>query len=174
VKRRGTAGFTLIELLVVLAIGTVLTVIAIPMSINAMKSYRLMAAVSAATGAIQATRYAAIMHGYPGTGVPGYSYELTLNPANNTYQVFSMIPPATTYSATVNLGGTIYPTNPIPIARAGDVFINGTLTYQFSAGGTVTPANSSFQISLKQGVFGAGVSNTILVSGVGNVSVSTP
>ena len=178
-KRDVRAGFTLIEILVVLAIGTVLTVIAIPIVGNAMKSYRLMAAVSAATGAIQATRYAAIMHGYPGVGSPGYSYEITFTPANNSYQVFSMVPPATTFSPQVYLGGTFYPTQPIPISREGDVTISRTVTYQFSAGGTVTetsiPSNMAFQIQvLDSRTDAVEMSKTITVSGVGNVSVSTP
>ena len=122
-KRRATAGFSLIELLVVLAIGTVLTVIAVPITINAMKSYRLTAAVSAATGAIQATRYAAIMHGYPGTGSPGYGYEITFTPATNSYQVYAMVPPAITYSPV----GTA-----VPISRLGDATISRTVTYQLA------------------------------------------
>jgi len=179
VKRHARAGFTLIELLVVLAIGTVLTVIAVPITLNAMKSYRLMAAVSAATGAIQATRYAAIMHGYPGVGSPGYAYVITFTPDNNSYQVFSMVPPATTFAPVVYLGGTLYPTQPTPIARVGDVSISRGVTYQFSAGGTVTetstPANMGFQIQiLNPGTGAVEMSNTIVVSGVGNVSVSTP
>lgn len=169
-KRRATLGFSLIELLVVLAIGTVLTVIAVPITINAMKSYRLTAAVSAATGAIQATRYAAIMHGYPGTGSPGYGYEVTFTPATNSYQVYAMVPPAITYSPV----GTA-----VPISRLGDATISRTVTYQFSAGGTVTETsivpNMAFQITnCGSPPCPVGESNTITVSGVGNVSVTTP
>jgi len=170
VKRNVTAGFTLIEILVVLAIASVLTVIAIPIVGNAMKSYRLMAAVSSATGAIQSTRYAAIMHGYPGLGTPGYGYEITFTPATNSYQVYAMIPPAITYTPV----GTA-----VPISRLGDVTISRTVTYQFSAGGTVTETSVSptmwFQIyDCASPPCPAGQSNTITVSGVGNVSVGTP
>lgn len=182
VKRRPAAGFSLIELLVVIAIAGVLTAIALPMTINAMRTYRLNAAVSAATGAISGTRYAEIMRGYPGTGSPGYGYEIVFTPPN-TYQVFTMIPPATTYSAVVNNGGTLYPTSPIPIDGSGQIVISRTVTYQFSAGGTVAVTSNpsgTFQIGLINPSTGlpsydtAGWSNTITVSGVGNVSVTSP
>jgi prepilin-type N-terminal cleavage/methylation domain-containing protein len=173
-KRAATAGFSLIELLVVIAIGSVLVGIAIPITINALRSYRLTAAVSAATGAIESTRYAEIMHAYPGNGSPGYGYEITFTPETNSYQVYAMIPPATTYTPV----GT-----PVPISGPGDVTISRPVTYQFSAGGTVTetsnPVNMSFQVAIINPATGlpyttAGWSNTITVSGVGYVSVSTP
>jgi prepilin-type N-terminal cleavage/methylation domain-containing protein len=156
VKRRATAGFTLIELLVVIAIAMVLTGMALPLTINAMRSYQLTAAVSAATGAIQSTRYMAVMHGYP--------YEITFTPATNSYQVFSEPGGATTYTAV----GTA-----IPITGSGGISISRTVTYQFLAGGTVTetssPPNMVFSITNKWGG-----SHTITVTGVGNVSVTSP
>jgi prepilin-type N-terminal cleavage/methylation domain-containing protein len=163
VKRQARAGFSLIELLVVIAIGTILTVMAVPMIINAVRSYQLTAAVSAATGAIQSTRYAAIMHGYP--------YQITFTPATNSYQIYSMIPPATTYSAQVSTAGGTLPTNPIPITGSGDITISQTITFQFQPGGTVTsvPSNTAFSITNPYGL-----SNTITVSGVGNVTVTSP
>ena len=161
-KQRTAAGFSLLEMLVVVAIAMVLSAMAIPMTINAMRSYKLNAAVAAATGAIQSTRYAAIMHGYPGTGVPGYGYEITFTPSTNSYQVYAMVPPATTYSAV----GT-----PIPIAPVGDVSISRTVTFQFSAGGTVTETSNNMTFSITNAYGG---SNTITVTGVGNVSVASP
>jgi len=155
-KRYATTGFTLLELLVTITIGMVLTGIAIPMTINALRSYTLTSAVAAATGAIQSTRYAAIMHGYP--------YEITFTPATNSYQVYSEPGGQTTYSAV----GT-----PIPITGSGGISISRTVTYQFFAGGTVTetsiPPNMLFSITNSWGG-----SNTVTVSGVGNVSVSSP
>jgi prepilin-type N-terminal cleavage/methylation domain-containing protein len=182
VKRRPATGFTLIELLVVIAIASVLTAIAIPMVLSAMRTYRLSAAVAAATGAISAARYAEVMRGYPGTNLSPYGYEITFTPPN-TYQIFTMTPPATTYLPVVYNGGIGYPTSPIPIDGSGQIAISRTVTYKFSAGGTVTetsnPPNYSFQIQLidpKTGVAEttAGSSNTIRVSGVGNVSVTSP
>jgi len=162
-KRQCAQGFSLLELLIVLAIGLVLTGISIPMTINAMRSYRLTAAVSAATGAIQSNRYSAVMNGYP--------YQLTFSPATESFQVYTMIPPATTYSAVVKTGGTVYPTSPVPISGSGDISISRSETFQFSPGGTVTEtsSNMSFQITNPYGG-----SNTITVSGVGNVTVTTP
>jgi prepilin-type N-terminal cleavage/methylation domain-containing protein len=176
VKRRPAAGFTLIELLVVIAIAGVLTAIAIPMTINAMRTYRLSAAVAAATGAISGARYAEVMRGYPGTNLSPYGYELTFTPPN-TYQIFTMTPPATTYLPVVYNGGIGYPTSPIPIDGSGQIVISQAVTFKFSAGGTVTPG--SFQIALINPTTGqpynaVGWSNTITVSGVGNVSVTSP
>jgi prepilin-type N-terminal cleavage/methylation domain-containing protein len=181
-KRRTMAGFSLIELLVVIAIAGVLTAIAVPMTINAMRTYRLTSAVAAATGAISAARYAEVMRGYPGTGTPGYGYEVKFTPPN-TYQIFTMPPPATTFLPEVMNGTQVNPTTPIPIDGSGQIVISRTVTYQFSAGGTVTetsnPPNMSFQIAIINPSTGqpynaVGWSNTITVSGVGNVSVTSP
>ena len=159
-KRRLATGFTLLELLVVLTIGLVLTTVAVPMTLNAVRSYTLTSAVATATGAIQSTRYAAIMHGYP--------YEITFTQATNSYQVYSEPGGQTTYSA---VGA------PIPITGSGGISISRTVTYQFLAGGTVTetstpPNAGEYMIFSITNDWGG--SNTITVSGVGNVSVSRP
>ena len=155
-KRRVTSGFSLIEILVAVAIASVLAAFAIPMTINVVKSARLTAAVSSATGAIQSTRYLAIMH--------GYSYEITFTPATNSYQVLNQVPPATTFS---NVGTAI------PISGPGAVSISRTITLQFIANGTVTeiPTTGNMTFSITNAIGG---SNTITVSSVGNVSVTTP
>lgn len=153
--RRPATGFSLLELLIVIAVGTVITAIAIPIAISAMRTYRQSAAVSAVTGAIQSTRYAAVMHGYP--------YEITFTPSTYSYQVYNE-PSGSTFSTAGS---------PVPFSRAGDALINRSVTYLFLPGGTVTetstPPNMSFQVTN-----GYGLSNTITVSGVGNVSVTSP
>jgi len=162
IVKRPAAGFTLIEILVVVAIGSILTVIAVPMTINAMRSYRLMAAVSTATGAIQSTRYAAIMH--------GCTYNITFTSGTNSYQVTSAATCTTPYTGQV-----------IPISGSGDIAIVSSGTYQFAPGGTVTSTlpNMAFQVAYINPSTGlpyteAGWSNTITVTGVGNVSVGSP
>ena len=164
IVKRHAAGFTLLELLVVIAIAGVLTAMAVPMTINAMRSYRLMAAVSATTGAIQSARYAAIMH--------GCTYSITFAPATNSYQVLSVATCTTPYVGSVT-----------PISGSGDIAISRAVTYQFAAGGTVTetsnPQNMVFQVAFINPATGipytaAGWSNTITVSGVGNVTVGSP
>jgi len=153
-RRRATSGFSLIEILTVVAIASVLAAIAVPLTLNALKSVRLTAAVSSATGAIQSTRYAAIMHGYP--------YQLTFTPSTNSYQAASQIPPATSFS---NVG------TPVPISRPGDATLSRSVTFQFSANGTVTETSNDMTFSITNAVGG---SNTITVSTVGNVSVTSP
>jgi glutamate dehydrogenase/leucine dehydrogenase len=61
----------------------------------------------------------------------------------------------------------------IPLESAGPITMTGTsFTYTFSANGTVTslanPAGTAFQLE------NSFQSNTITVSGVGNVSTSSP
>jgi prepilin-type N-terminal cleavage/methylation domain-containing protein len=147
-------GFTLIEMLIVVTIVSTLSTIAIPQLMTAVKSYRLASAVAAATGAIQSTRYLAIMHGYP--------YQLTFNANSGTYQVASEPPGATTFVP-------VPPGTPTPIAGNKEESINQTTVMQFNSNGTMTsgPAgNAAFTIS--NGV----TTKQITVSGVGYVSVT--
>src|SRR5258706_341422 len=58
-------GFSLIEVLVIVAIGTILTVIAIPSISSGLRNYRLEGAISSVTWAVHSTRYQALMEGYP-------------------------------------------------------------------------------------------------------------
>ena len=160
-KRRRDSAFTMIEIMIVAAISIVLAAIAIPTFTNAMYSYRQNAAVSAASGAISATRFLAIMRGYP--------YQLVFTSSTMSYQVFNQVPPATTFSlVTPSIGSA---TTPLP--AAGGITMTGTsFTFTFNANGTVTsvanPSGTAMQImnSVK--------SNTITVTGVGNVQISSP
>jgi Tfp pilus assembly protein FimT len=142
----------MIQIVVTLAVVSTLAVVALPTTTNALKNYRLNAAVAAATGAIQATRYRAIMHAYP--------YQITFNSADGTYQVAKR-PPGSGFES---VGSKV------PLPGAGDVTINQTTTLQFNANGTVstTAGTMSFTISdpliLKM--------RTITLTGGGDVSVT--
>ncbi len=146
---RGSEGYTLLQIVVTLAVVSVLVTVALPSTVIALRNYRLMAAVSAATGAITANRYQAIMHAYP--------YNITFN-TNGAYQVANEVPPATTFT---NVGTSV------PLSGNGDVTINQTTTLQFNANGTVsaTAGSLSFTITnLNNKV------STITVTGVGDVT----
>jgi prepilin-type N-terminal cleavage/methylation domain-containing protein len=152
--RRKIKGFSLIEMLVVVTIVSTLSTIAIPQLMNAMKSYRLASAVAAASGAIQSTRYLAIMHGYP--------YQLTFNATSGSYQVASQPPGATSFVP-------VPPGTATPIAASNQATINQTTVMQFNSNGTMTSGlagNAVFTIS--NGV----TTEQITVSGVGYVSVT--
>lgn len=147
-KRRTSAGFSLIELLMVLAVAGTLTALAIPVFRSSMRTFQLNSAVTATTGAIQATRFQAIMR--------GYQYEIIITASTRSYQVYNM--PATTFVAV----GSAVPITSAPIT------INQNVTLVFSPNGTVTgtPTNMTFTMT------NAGLTKQIVVSGVGNVSVT--
>jgi type II secretory pathway pseudopilin PulG len=143
----------LVETLIVVTIVSTLSTIAIPQLLSAMKSYRLGSAVAAATGAIQTTRYLAIMHGYP--------YQLTFAANSGTYQVASEPPGATSF-VPVPPGGLT------PIAPSNQATINQTTVMQFNSNGTMTSGlagNTVFTIT------NGATTQQITVSGVGYVSV---
>ncbi|MGH9439348.1 MAG: pilus assembly FimT family protein [Terriglobia bacterium] len=144
-------GFTLLGVLIALAVATALTSICLPIFQSASQSYRLSSAVMAVTGAIQSTRYAAIMHGYP--------YILVLNTANETYQVQNEPPGSSSFS---NVGTAI------PWSSDKSITLSPATTFQFSPGGTVTANSGALTFTLSNGIS----TETITVSEVGNVTVS--
>jgi type II secretory pathway pseudopilin PulG len=158
-------------LLIVIAIACTLAAIAIPQFLNAMNTYRLSAAVSATTGALQSTRFQAIMH--------GCQYQLVITSATLSYQVYSETP-ALGSGTTGCLGAfaPVPPGTPIPIA-SGYITMSGTsFTYTFYPNGTVTmtssPANTTLEISNRWQKHPSTIQNYIYVSGVGNVSTCQP
>jgi type IV fimbrial biogenesis protein FimT len=165
VKRRAATGFSILEILMVMVIAAVLAAFAIPMTINAVKSYRLTAAVSSATGAIQSTRYLAIMNGCP--------YQITFTPATNSYQATGW----TTTSGNPATCTNAYTGAVVPISSPDADSISRVITLQFSANGTVSetttpPAGVSPMVFKITNSIGG--SNTVTVSSVGNVSVTSP
>lgn len=167
-KRRATAGFSLIEVLMVVAISGVLAAFAIPMTVNALKTYRLNAAVSSAAGAIQSSRYLAIMN--------GCSYFITFTPSTYSYRVTNSGLCANSYTGPV-----------VPISGPDTITISRTMTLQFSANGAVAETTTP-PSGVPQMVFTicqptttcppvantTGVSNTITTTSVGNVTVTSP
>lgn len=175
----------MIEMLVVISISLVMVGIAIPTFNNAMYSYRQAAAVSATSGALSSTRFLAIMKGYP--------YQLVFTTTTMSYQIFNEVPPATSYSLVTPATGSA--TTPLPSAGAltmtsvacsvaltnwactptSDQTANTgtgstTITYTFLANGTVTSSPASAGIQIANTV----KSNTIWISGVGDVGTSSP
>jgi Tfp pilus assembly protein FimT len=155
--RRKSQGFSVVEMLVnVLAVSTLAT-IGLPQMLNAMKSYRLASTVAAAKGAIQSTRYLAIMHGYP--------YQLTFNANSGTYPTYQVAsqPPGTTSFVAVPPG------TPTPMAASSEETINQTTVLQFNSNGTMTSGLAGSAVfTISNGV----TTEQITVSGVGYVSVT--
>lgn len=141
-------GFSLLELLVVVLVVLTLSALAIPQLQAALYAYRLNAAVSASTWAIQTTRYQAIMHGYP--------YQLALSASKNTYQVLSEPGGTAAFS---NVGTAV------PMATMVIVFSPST-TLQFSPNGSVSAILGSMTYSVAYG----GATKNVTVTNYGSVT----
>ena len=159
-SRTSSAGFTLVEMLVTIAIILVALAMSLPFLSSSRRSYHLSQAATATTGAIQAARYQAIMMGCP--------YSITFTATTTTYQLqdlplTSATPPAcdTTWR---NVGAAT------PWAFSKDVSMNPTTTLKFTPNGMVTATAGSTTFTLSNGY----TTNTISVSGVGNVKVTSP
>jgi Tfp pilus assembly protein FimT len=145
-----SAGYSMLQIVVTLGVVGVLATFAVPTTVNALRNYRLTAAVAAATGALSATRYQAIMHAYP--------YNITFNSSNATYQLASEPPGATSFT---NVGTAV------PLSGVNCVTINTTTTLQFNANGTVSATTGGLSFTISNGL----LTHTITVTGVGDVSV---
>jgi prepilin-type N-terminal cleavage/methylation domain-containing protein len=154
-------GFSLIELLMVLLIGTVLTVMAIPASRTAIATYRLDAAVNSVTGAIQSTRYQAIMHGYP--------FQIDIDGTANTFQVSSEPGGTTTFTATgtaIPLSGSAVTIN----VGTTNSTSTGHVILQFKPNGSIL-ATSGQSMPMSFTVSYNGTTKTLTVSNYGAISV---
>jgi len=149
---RKSWGFTLVEMMVVVAIGIVVTAIAVPTVSSVMNTYRLRAAVSSVTGAIQSTRYQAISS--------GYAFQVVLSKANSTIQVQSDPGGTNTFA---NVGSAI------PLASSSiPVVLGANTTLQFRPSGLVQATAGSTTLTLTY----RGKTETITVSNYGNVKVT--
>jgi len=165
--RSSSGGWTLPEMLLVVAIVGLLIKISLPTIQNTILAFDLSAAGSTVAGAIQQTRYQAIMIGCP--------YTIAFTAGTTTYQVqteaISGTPPvcASSYS---NVGSSA-----ISWTGAAGISLVTSTTFTFLANGTVSATQGgssctmpcSFQVSNTQGS-----TNTISVSGVGYVKVTSP
>lgn len=148
-RRCGAVGHTMIEMLIVITIALILTAMAIPATTSVVSNYRLSAAVDSATGAIQTTRYQAIMHGYP--------YQVAFNTVNNTFQVLSEVPPAATFS---NVGVAV------PLSGS-QITLSAPTTLQFKPNGSVSAVVGAMNFTISY----YGTTKTLTVSNYGSISV---
>lgn len=150
VKQPAQRGFSMIEICIALTVSLVMMGIAIPMMQQTTYRYRLSGAVSAVTTAIQSTRYQALMK--------GYRYRMAVTPSSKSYQLSSMIPPATSYS---NVGAAV------PIT-SNAVTISAPTTLEFKPNGQVLATTGALNFTMSY----QGVTKTITVSTYGNVTVT--
>ncbi len=163
-EQKKSAGFTLMELLITVAIGMIMTVIALPLLVNGLAGYRLRGAVASMTGIIQATRYQAIFNGYP--------FQVVINSVAMTYQVKSD-PTRTGAFSDVCVGGAV---SPCPVSLAGSsaaVAINASTTLTFSPGGSVSSTTAAGGVTAIIVTY-SGKQETINVSSYGNTKVTMP
>jgi Tfp pilus assembly protein FimT len=151
----------MIELLMAVFVSIVLMGFALPRVIPVTHYYHLMSALPGVTGAIQGTRYQAIMTGCP--------YQIAFNANTTSYQVSTEVlsgSPASCAASFTNVG------NAVPWSSSGDVSIGTSITFQFSPNGTVTavttPSTMPATFSLTNGTS----TETVIVSGVGDVTAS--
>src|SRR6266576_769526 len=144
-------GFSLIEVLVIVAIGTILTVIAIPSISSGLPNYRLEGAISSVTWAVHSTRYQALMEGYP--------FQVVFSSTANTYQIQSS--PTGIGGPYGNVGSAV-PFTAYPVVLSADTTLN------FRPNGFVqaTAGALIFNVAYQ------GVCQKLAVTNYGNVSIT--
>jgi len=149
-NNRSSAGYTTMEAAMVITIVMVLLGMGIPKFVQAISNYKLHAAADSVAWAMQSTRYQALQK--------GYTYELTISAANNTYQVLSKPIGASSFS---NVGGAV------PLT-ASPVTVSATTTLTFSPNGSVTVVTGAQTITLTY----SGFTETVTVTNYGSVTVT--
>jgi Tfp pilus assembly protein FimT len=150
-SRRSTSarGFSMVELLMVVAVGIILSAMAIPQVQSQVYNYRLNSAVAMAKWSIQSTRFQSLMKGYP--------YQVAFSAANTNYQIQNL-PSGVSYQ---NVGTAV------PLA-AWPMTVSANTTINFRPNGmvTATVGTNTFTITYM------GTTKTISVSNYGNVTVN--
>jgi len=141
----------LIEVLVIVAIGTILTVIAIPSISSGLRNYRLEGAISSVTWAVHSTRYQALMEGYP--------FQVVFSSAANTYQIQSS---PTGVGGPYSNVGSATPFSAFPVTLSADTTLN------FRPNGFVQATTGTLVFNVAY----QGVCQKISVTNYGNVSIS--
>jgi Tfp pilus assembly protein FimT len=133
----------------------VMAAFAVPLLQNAMNLFRVRAAASSISGAIQATRFQAIFHGCP--------YALAFNQPTMTYQVSGQVAgPAGCAAAFTDIGPAI------PIANGASVTLNQNVNFQFRPGGLTQTTLGVPTLILDC----HGTKETVTVSTYGNITVT--
>lgn len=164
-------GTTLFELMVVLAVVGVLFAMAAPNFKNSFSSVHLSSATSAVSGAIQSTRYRAV--------VSGCQYRIVFSQSTITYQLTAQALTGTpascpTNEAFTNAGAAV------PWSGDGNhITLQASTTLQFQPSGIVTLASGGSTGCATNALACLRLSNgsttsTINISGVGNVTVTSP
>ncbi len=164
-------GTTLLELIVVLAIVGVLFAMAVPSFQSSFSSVHLSSATSAVSGAIQSTRYRAV--------VSGCQYQIVFSQGTITYQLTSQALTGTPASCPMNEGFANVGAS-VPWSGNGNgITLQASTTLQFQPNGIVTVASGGSTGCATNALACLRLSNgsttsTINVSGVGNVTVTSP
>jgi prepilin-type N-terminal cleavage/methylation domain-containing protein len=170
-------GWSLVELMVVVLIIGVILRISLPRMQTTLLNYRLTAAASSVSGAIQKTRYQAIMIGCP--------YTIAFTSTSTTYQIQSQAlttdtpPKCQTQADGVtpkfsNVGAAL------PWTTGASISMSPSTTLQFNANGVVGPPPSPATSPLVPcspctfTISNGNATRTFNVSGVGNVTVTSP
>ncbi len=146
-------GFSILELAVVLGVSLIMAAIAVPTISSSLSYFKLRSAVTAATSAIQSTRYRAIYD--------GCAYQLTLSKATNEYQIASETSGTNTCAAAFTSVGGAVPFTSSQIA------LNQDVTLQFQPSGIVQSTAGAMTFTLADGTR----LETITVTRYGAISV---
>ena len=163
------SGHSLIELMTVVVIVMTMMAISIPIAQNTYRGFHLTAASTAIAGAIQGARYQAIQNGCPST--------ITFSTTATKYQVASELVSGATPTCAASYSNV---GQALPWSTSGDVsLIGGTsaMTLTLNANGIVTSTGGAPSCASGVGCLvltNGKYTNTISISGVGNVTVTSP